>query len=432
MPLDPWPAPTAAGPIDADVSLPGSKSITNRALVLGALADAPSTIERPLRSRDTMLMVAALRSLGVVVEEQEARWLVRPPASPRGGTPVDVGNAGTVMRFVPPVAALADGDVTLDGDPRARQRPLGPLLDGLRVLGARIDDGDRGGLPITVRGRGGIAGGAVIIDASGSSQLVSGLLLSAPRFAKGVEVRHAGPPVPSAPHIEMTVAMLRTAGAHVDAAGDSWRVEPGPLSPGTTVIEPDLSNAAPFAAGALATGGRVRIAGWPRRSIQPGGVLPELLERMGGHCELTDDGLTVRGGGTIAGIDADLRDAPELTMTIAALAVLADSPSRLRGVAHIRHQETDRLAALCRELGRLGGDITELDDGLEIRPGPLSGGVFSTYDDHRIATAAAVVGLVVPGVLVENVATTGKTLPDFPARWQRMLTSAGRGEAGSA
>lgn len=420
-----WPAPTAADPVDATVTLPGSKSIMNRALILAALADAPTVLRRPLRSRDSLLMVAAMRALGARIDTEGDAWQVR-PGPLRGGASVDVGNSGTVMRFVPPVAALADGPVELDGDPRARQRPIGPLINALRDLGVLIDDaaGQPGALPMTVTGRGALTGGTVTMDASGSSQLVSGLLLAAPRYDKGIEVRHVGAPVPSAPHLRMTVAMLRAAGAQVDDdTPDVWRVAPGPPHGGELAIEPDLSNAAPFCAAALVTGGRVTIVGWPRATTQPGGELPALLTAMGARCTLDGDGLTVRGGQAIRGIQADLRDAPELTMTLAALATLADGPSRLTGVAHIRHQETDRLAALATEIGRLGGDVTELPDGLEIRPRPLRGAALASYDDHRMATAGAVLGLTVPGVTVHDIATTGKTMPDFPGLWHAMLSA---------
>ncbi|KWW99373.1 3-phosphoshikimate 1-carboxyvinyltransferase [Carbonactinospora thermoautotrophica] len=406
------------------VEVPGSKSVTNRALVLAALADAPSYLRRPLHSRDTLLMANGLRAMGVVIEEQSSGahpdWYVI-PAALRGDARVDVGNAGTVMRFLPPVATLAEGPVHFDGDPRSRQRPLGPLIEALRALGARVDD-TAGALPLTVHGTGSLTGGTVTLDASSSSQLVSGLLLSGPRFNLGVEVRHDGPPLPSLPHIAMTVQMLRQAGAQVDDVTENlWRVSPGALLGQDLVIEPDLSNAAPFLAAALVTGGRVTIRDWPERTAQPGDALRDLFGRMGGECELREDGLTLRGTGQVHGIDADLHDVGELTPVVAAVAALADSPSRLRGIAHLRRHETDRLAALAKEINGLGGDVTDTGDGLVIRPKPLHGGVFATYDDHRLVMAAAVIGLVVPGVEIENVTTVGKTLPEFPELWTRML-----------
>jgi 3-phosphoshikimate 1-carboxyvinyltransferase len=336
-----------------------------------------------------------------------------------------VGLAGTVMRFLPSVAGLADGPVTFDGDPRARLRPLAPLLNALRALGVRIDAAPGGGLPVTVHGMGRVTGGEVTIDASASSQLVSGLLLAGPDFDHGVVVRHVGPPVPSAPHLRMTVQMLRAAGAGVDdATPNVWAVAPGKLKGRGWDIEPDLSGAAPFLAAAVVTGGAVTVLGWPRSTTQPGDRLRELLRVMGGAPTLSPEGLTMRGTGAIHGLDADLSAIGELTPVLAALATLADSPSRLRGIGHIRTHETDRLAALARELNRLGADVTEQPDGLEIHPRPLVGTAFETYDDHRMAHAAAVIGLAVPDIELTDVACTSKTLPQFPALWSAMVSGA--------
>ncbi|AEW96438.1 3-phosphoshikimate 1-carboxyvinyltransferase [Streptantibioticus cattleyicolor NRRL 8057 = DSM 46488] len=414
--------------------MPGSKSVTNRALVLAALASEPGWLRRPLRSRDTLLMADALRALGVGIEEQVGSgggevWRVI-PAGLHGPARVDVGNAGTVMRFLPPVAALADGPVRFDGDPRSHERPLHGVIDALRALGARIDDDGRGALPMTVHGSGSLAGGRVRIDASSSSQFVSALLLSAPRFNKGLELRHVGGALPSLPHIRMTVDMLRAAGAKVDSPGaggepDVWRVAPSALLGQDLTVEPDLSNAAPFLAAALVTGGTVTVRDWPSRTTQPGDALREIFTLMGGSCERDERGLTFTGSGRIKGIDVDLREVGELTPVIAAVAALAGSASELRGVAHLRLHETDRLAALAAEINGLGGDVTETEDGLRIRPRPLRGGVFHTYEDHRLATAAAVIGLAVKGVEVENVATTAKTLPEFPELWTAMLDGTG-------
>ncbi|WP_416968403.1 3-phosphoshikimate 1-carboxyvinyltransferase [Streptomyces sp. 4F14] len=426
-----WPAPTASGAVDATVHVPGSKSVTNRALVLAALASEPGWLRRPLRSRDTLLMAGALRAMGVGIEEGVGpdgtgeAWRVL-PTDLHGPATVDVGNAGTVMRFLPPVATLANGPIRFDGDPRSYERPLHGVIDALRALGARVDDDGRGALPLTVHGGGALDGGPVAIDASSSSQFVSALLLSGPRFNQGVEVRHTGATLPSLPHIRMTVDMLRAAGAQVDtpeAGGERnvWRVTPGALLGRDLTIEPDLSNAQPFLAAALVTGGRVTVPDWPRRTTQPGDALREIFTAMGGSCELTDEGLTFTGTGKIHGIDVDLGEVGELTPGIAAVAALADSPSTLRGVAHLRLHETDRLAALTKEINELGGDVTETADGLHIRPRPLHGGTFHTYDDHRMATAGAIIGLAVKGVEIENVATTAKTLPDFPEMWTGML-----------
>ncbi|MEQ4725124.1 3-phosphoshikimate 1-carboxyvinyltransferase [Nonomuraea sp. B19D2] len=425
MPAPHWPAPTATAPVTATVSLPGSKSVTNRALVLAALADGPGVVRRALRSRDADLMVSALRALGATLEaagESAAGvdWRVT-PGPIRGGASIDAGLAGTVMRFVPPMAALADGPVFFDGDPHARKRPMGPILDALRSLGARVDND---ALPFTISGP--PAGGEVTLDASGSSQFVSGLMLTAARFQKGITIRHVGPPVPSQPHIEMTVEMLRAVGVTVDdGERDVWRVEPGPIAARDMTVEPDLSNAAPFLAAALVTGGTVTIPAWPASTTQPGDALRGLLTAMGGAVTRSPDGsdlvVTGRPTGEITGLDTDLHEVGELTPTIAALAALATTPSRIRGVAHLRGHETDRLAALATEINRLGGDAEETEDGLIIRPRPLHGGTFHSYDDHRMATAGAVIGLRVPGVEVENIATTAKTLPEFVQMWAGML-----------
>jgi 3-phosphoshikimate 1-carboxyvinyltransferase len=338
---------------------------------------------------------------------------------------VDCGLAGTVMRFVPAVAALADGAVTFDGDPHARTRPMGAVLDALRALGVEVDDGGRRALPFTVRGRGTVRGGPVVIDASASSQFVSALLLAGARYDAGVDVRHEGGPVPSLPHIAMTVAALREHGVAVDDhEPDRWVVHPGPVRAVDVTIEPDLSNAAPFLAAGAVTGGRVTVPGWPAATTQAGDRMREILAAMGARVDLAGDGLTVAGGtgpGALRGVDLDLHDVGELTPAVAALAALAGSPSRLRGVAHIRGHETDRLSALAAELRGLGGDVTELADGLEIRPRALHGGVFHTYADHRMAHAAVIVGLAVPGVLVEDVATTSKTFPDFAGAWSALV-----------
>jgi 3-phosphoshikimate 1-carboxyvinyltransferase len=418
---DPWPAPRATGPVHATVALPGSKSLTNRALVLAALSDAPSVVRRALRSRDTELMARALTSLGAAVDTAGDDWHVT-PGRLAGPAEVDCGLAGTVMRFVPPVAALADGPVVFDGDPHARTRPMGEVLAALRGLGVSIDDDGRGALPFTVQGSGHVRGGIVTIDASASSQFISALLLAGARYDEGVDVRHDGKPVPSLPHIEMTVDQLRLHGVEVDASdADRWRVLPGTVRAVDVAIEPDLSNAAPFLAAALVTGGEVTVRDWPRATTQAGDALRDILTLMGAEVARTDAGLTVRGTGGVRGVDLDLHDIGELTPAVAALCVLADSPSHLRGIAHIRGHETDRISALAREFNRLGGDVSETEDGLEIRPAPLHGGVFGTYADHRIAHAGVILGLAVDDVQVEDVATTAKTFPGFADAWARLL-----------
>ncbi|WGL51312.1 3-phosphoshikimate 1-carboxyvinyltransferase [Nocardioides sp. BP30] len=422
---DPWPAPRAHTPVTAAVSLPGSKSLTNRALLLAAIADGPSVVSRALRSRDTLLMAAALASLGARVDTDGADWAVTPAAFTADAT-IDCGLAGTVMRFVPPIAALSTGTVAFDGDAHMRQRPVGEVLTALRTLGVDVS-GD--GLPFTLHGTGAVAGGTVVIDASASSQFVSALLLAGARYERGLDVRHAGAPVPSLPHIEMTVEMLREHGVVVDAPSDPggepdrWTVSPGPVKAVDRAIEPDLSNAAPFLALAAVSGGRVVIRDWPRVTTQPGDELRAILTAMGCTVEYVEDGLAVAGPGTgrLQGLEKDLHDVGELTPAIAALCALASTPSHLTGIGHIRGHETDRLAALARELGALGADVTEEPDGLLIRPATLHGGVFHTYADHRMAHAGVIIGAAVDGVLVENVATTSKTFTDFAPFWAALF-----------
>ena len=419
-----WPAPRPRGPVDRVVSLPGSKSLTNRALVLAAVADGPSVVRRPLRSRDTLLMAAALSALGTGLRDEDGDWVVTPGGWTRDAE-VDCGLAGTVMRFVPPVAAITAGTVRFDGDPRMRLRPVGQMLAALGALGVRIDDDGRGALPFAVVGTGSVPGGTVTIDASASSQFVSALLLAGARYEHGVDVRHVGKPVPSLPHIEMTVQMLRRHGVEVDDSdANRWAVAPGPVRAVDHDIEPDLSNAAPFLALGAATGGRVTVRDWPLETTQPGDELRAILTRMGCEVALEGGDLTVAGPERLAGVDLDLHDVGELTPAVAALCALADSPSHLRGVAHIRGHETDRLTALAAELGRLGADVTEREDGLSIRPAPLHGGTFHTYADHRMAHAGVILGLAVDGVLVEDIATTSKTFPDFATAWTRAVHGA--------
>ena len=416
-----WPAPRATGPVDAVVALPGSKSLTNRALLLAALADGPSVVRGALRSRDTLLMATALTGLGSDVDTSGDDWEVTPGRFDRDAT-VDCGLAGTVMRFVPPAAGLSTGTVAFDGDPHMRARPVGEVLAALRTLGVSVEDGDRGALPFQIHGTGSVRGGPVVVDASASSQFVSALLLAGARYDLGVDLRHEGPPVPSLPHIDMTVAMLREHGVDVDdTEADRWRVAPGVVKPVDHVIEPDLSNAAPFLALAAVTGGRVVVRDWPASTTQAGDALRAMLGQLGCAVTLDASGLTVEGPPRLEGIDVDLHDHGELTPAVAALCALASGPSHLRGVAHIRGHETDRLAALAAELRGLGAEVTEHEDGLSLRPATLHGGLFRTYADHRMAHAAVIVGAAVDGVLVEDVETTSKTFPDFAGFWSGLF-----------
>ena len=419
-PVDPvWTTPHRSTPVDAVVTLPGSKSITARALILAALADGPSRLVRPLRARDTDLMAAGLRALGVGITEDGDDWIVT-PAPLRGPAEIDAGLAGTVLRFLPPVAALATGPVRVDGDPRLRDRPNAGLIDGLRQLGVEVDDSGRGKAPFTVYGTGRVRGGAVEVDASESSQVVSGLLLAAARFDDGIDLTLTGG-MPSMPHVEMTVTTLREHGVDVTSGGHAWRVAPGPVRARDVVIEPDLSNAAPFLAAALVTGGRVTVRDWPEVTTQPGAQLDRILSTMGAEVERTPAGLQVTGTGTIRPLVADLGEVGELTPVLAALCALADGRSRLTGVAHLRGHETDRLQALDEVLTAVGTRVEQLPDGLVIEPGPRRPALLDSYADHRMVHAAAVLGLAIEGVQAGDPGAVAKTLPDFVERWNGLL-----------
>lgn len=422
----PWPAPTAPGPLSARLSLPGSKSLTNRELVLSAIASGPSTLRAPLHSRDTALMIQALRALGTSIEELSGDNAYGPdllitPAELSGGTSIDCGLAGTVMRFLPPVAALALGPVAFDGDTAARNRPMRTTIDSLRALGVDVSDDGRGKLPFSLYGTGSVDGGEIEVDASASSQFVSGLLLAGARFTNGLILRHTGEALPSLAHIEMTIATLARRGVVVENPEPGvWVVPAGPIAGIDVAIEPDLSNAGPFLGAALVAGGSVTVTGWPKETTQVGAEMASILRDMGGEVVFVETGdglgdLTVTGTGSLRGIRLD--NASELAPTIAALAALADSETVLSGIGHLRGHETDRLAALATEINALGGDVTETEDGLIIRPRALHGGLWHSYEDHRIATAGAIIGLAVPGVEIDDIATTAKTLPQFPELW---------------
>ncbi len=420
-----WRAPyRGTAPISAKLTIPGSKSVTNRALILAAIADSPSRIRRPLHSRDTELMIKGLQALGIKIEiaksdQPDAGDIKITPAPLFGPARIDVGNAGTVMRFLLPIAALANGLIYFDGDPRSHERPIAPLVKALEDLGATIDHQGRYSLPLTINGTGKLSGNQVNVDPSKSSQFLSALMLAAPRLENGLSIRNIGSALPSLPHIEMTIAMLRQFGAVVEVT-DHWKIS-GTLTGQDLVIEPDLSNAAPFMAAPMICGGTVVIKDWPKKTTQPGDRLREIFSKMGAKIEFVSDGLSISGSGSISGIDIDLSNEGELTPVIAAVAALANSPSKLRGIGHLRLHETDRLAALNNELSNLGSKVVEGEDFLEIYPAHLHGGTFRTYEDHRLATAGAVIGLAVDGVEVENIETTRKTLPDFVGLWQELL-----------
>ena len=424
-----WSAPRAASPLDATVSVPGSKSLTGRELVLSALADGESLLTAPLHSQDSVRMIGALRALGVKIERRPGSSAFGDDLLVHGGsafaTPaeIDCGQAGTVMRFVAPLAGLADGTVHFTADASALHRPMGELIQALRDLGIDIDDEGRWGLPFTAHGHGRVRGGELRIDASRSSQFVSGLLLAAARFDVGLHLIHTGERLPSIPHIDMTLDTLARRGVHVErpAVGE-WIVQAGPIRAREVAIEPDLSNAAPFLAAAFIAGGSVAVTGWPSSSTQPGALLPELFEALGARVSRRAGSLHVTANGRPRGVDLDLEAAGELAPTFVGLAALADSPSTITGIGHLRGHETDRLRALVDNLEALGGHAEELPDGLRITPQPLHGGVWRSFHDHRMATTGALIGLAVDGVVIDDIGATAKTLPEFAELWTRMLS----------
>ena len=425
----PWLAPQAQAALSATVSLPGSKSLTNRELVLSALASEPTLLTAPLASRDSALMIDALRLLGTEINQLENGDLQVIPGSFSRPATIDCGLAGTVMRFVPPISVLANGDIRFDGDLAARRRPMHTTIESLRALGVAVDDEGAGALPFTVHGTGSVPGGELTIDASASSQFVSGILLAASRYEQGITLHHDGQHLPSMPHIEMTLDCLAKRGVAVSSSNldgvnglPTWTVAPGPIAGGTVAIEPDLSNAGPFLAAAMVAGGSVTITGWPDSTTQVGDEFDGILQQMGARISRSGEGLTITSNGEIHGIDIDLSIGGELTPVIAALAALADSPTVIRGVAHLRGHETDRVAALAAEINRIGGIARETPDGLEIDPSDnLHGALWQTYEDHRMATAGAIIGLRVPGIEIEDIKTTAKTMPDFDQLWLKML-----------
>ncbi|KAB1643552.1 3-phosphoshikimate 1-carboxyvinyltransferase [Gulosibacter chungangensis] len=433
----PWPAPTATEALDVEVEIPGSKSITNRELVLAALAEEPTTLRHPLHARDTQLMSEAVHQLGAQISEVEEgagrygpNLQITPAAELEGGVSIDCGLSGNVMRFVPPMAALALGPVTFDGDKAAHKRPMSGTIEALRGLGLDVNDDNRGRLPFSMYGTGEVEGGELEIDASSSSQFVSGLLLAAPRFKKGLTLKHVGDAVPSLPHIEMTLESLRNRGVDAHSIDErTWRVEPGPISGIDLTIEPDLSNAAPFLLATVVAGGEVRIPNWPLETTQVGDLLREILPQFGAEVTLSADGLLTcrveRGivqGGSFEGVTMDFSDAGgELVPNIAAVCAFASSESKLTSIGHLRGHETDRVTALATELTAIGAEVDELDEALVIRPGELHGAEWKCYEDHRMATSGALVGLAVEGITLDDVKSTSKTLPQFVELWEGML-----------
>lgn len=439
MTASPWRAPVADSPVDATVAIPGSKSITARALYLAAVAEAPSLVTGALDARDTRLFADALEVMGARIEDAGDGALRVTPMSlpPRGGR-IECGLAGTVMRFLPPLAALSAEETLFDGDKQVYARPLGPLLDALVRMGASVTyHGERGHLPFSIRGPLRTPLGAQAwVDASSSSQFLSALLLVSPLVGDPLFVSAPGP-VPSMPHVEMTLASLAGAGIDLEVVDEAqadlstWHVFPSRPRGGEIVVEPDLSNAGPFLAAAMITGGRVRIPAWPGATTQAGDAWRALLGHMGATITLDEEGLilTGPGAGNYPGIKATMAEVGELTPTLAAICAYASTPSHLSGIAHLRGHETDRLAALVAEINRAGGQAEETEDGLVITPRPLHAAQIRSYADHRMATFGAILGLITPGIAVDDIACTSKTLPGFAAMWDSLLSADGTGNA---
>jgi 3-phosphoshikimate 1-carboxyvinyltransferase len=428
----------AEGPLSHSLSLPGSKSLTNRELVLASIATGPSTLHAPLHARDTSLMIAALRALGADVSEVPGSAEFGPdlaivPLAPTESADttdivVNCGLAGTVMRFVPPLALLQRRPVRFVGDSQAETRPMGPIIDALRQLGHSVDDDHRGTLPFTVTPQPAATTTRprVRIDASASSQFVSGLLLVAPRFPAGLTIEHTGTTLPSLPHIEMTIDVLANRGVRVDRPSPHvFDVAPQDITARPVVIEPDLSNAAPFMAAVLVAGGSVTVLGWPDKTTQVGRLVPELLENFGVTVTRTATTVTVSApgvaAGSLPGVTLDLHEAGELAPTLISVSVFSDSPSTFSGISHLRGHETDRIAALVTNIRDIGGLAEETSDGIIVTPAPLRGGVWRAWGDHRMATSGALVGLGVDGITVDDMGQTSKTLPEFVALWNHML-----------
>lgn len=403
-------------PPDVDVVLPGSKSITNRALVAASLATGRSVITNALDAEDTRAMIDCCRGLGAVIDgEPGAGALIVDGTGGEvdaAGATLWVRQSGTTARFLLPLAARSLGGATVDGDGQIRARPQGDLLAALESLGARIEDADDGRLPVRF-GPATLRGGTVRIPASASSQFVSGLLLCAPTLPVGLEIELTGDIV-SAPYLEMTVAVMRRFGARVET--DSHRrylVEPGGYRATELAVEPDASTASYFFAAAAACGGRVGVVGLGADSIQGDTAFVDVLEGMGATVARGADRIEVRGPETLTGIEVSMRDCSDTAPTLAAIAPLAEGTVRVREIGFIRAKESDRIAAVVAELGRLGVEATDDGDGFTVVPGTPHGGVVETYDDHRIAMAFTVLGLAVPGVRIADPECVTKTFPAF-------------------
>jgi 3-phosphoshikimate 1-carboxyvinyltransferase len=405
------------GPLKASIRPPGSKSVTNRALVCAALAEGESVLTGALRSEDTQVMIEALRRLGLDVEQDPGSGTIRLAGCggriPSRHAKIFVGNSGTTMRFLTAVLTLGRGTFRLDGTPRMRQRPIGDLLDALGQLGARATSEAGTDCPPVVVRAAGLPGGRATVAGDISSQFLSGLLMVAPLAREPVELSVRGPLV-SRPYVEMTLAVMSAFGVSVEVEQPSrYRVGGGQKYHGRQYeIEPDASAASYFFAAAAITGGEVTVEGLSRGSIQGDVAFCDCLKQMGCRVRYAPGSITVSGR-PLHGIEVDMNAISDTVQTLAAVALFADGPTSIRGVAHIRHKETDRIHALATELRKLGAAVEQYQDGLRITPGPLHGAAIDTYDDHRMAMSLALVGLMVPGVVIRDPGCTAKTYPAF-------------------
>lgn len=415
----------ARGPVSSTVRVPGSRSITNRALVLGALADGRTLIEGALWSDDTLLMAGGLRALGVAVEEdaRSERFVVLGQGGriPAAEATIDAGNAGTVARFLTAVAALGRGRYAIDGTPRMRERPIQDLVIALRALGVEVT-APSGCPPVVVHARG-FPGGRTAVRGAVSSQFLSALLMVAPLAASSVEIAVEGEVV-AAPYVDLTIGLMEAFGVTVERDGYRWfRLSPQRYHPRAFPVEPDASSASYFFAAAAVTGGRVTVPGLGRDSLQGDLRFLDVLQAMGCEVRWTEAGVEVRGPKRLRGVDVDLNPMSDMTMTLAAIAPFAEGAVGIRNVAHIRRQESDRLSAVAAELRRLGQEVREREDGLEIIPRPVRPAVVQTYGDHRIAMAFAVAGLRTEGIAIADPASVSKTFPDFFDRLDALTSS---------
>ena len=426
---------TPSGPLSAVIRPPGSKSITNRALVCAALAEGTSVLSGALDSEDTRVMIAALQTLGLSIAARGGGETIEVAGCggriPARGAELFVGNSGTTIRFLTAMVSLGHGRFRLDGVERMRNRPIADLLAALNQLGANARSERSNGCPPVVVESAGLRGGRATVHGDISSQFLSGLLMAAPYAEQGVEIAVEGPLV-SQPYVAMTLGVMKSFGVEIDAPRlDRFEIPPGKHYRGCRYsIEPDASAASYFWGAAAVAGGSVKVLGLTRGALQGDVAFCECLARMGCQVDYATDGIAVTGG-ELVGIDVDMNTISDTVQTLAAVALFAKGPTTIRGVAHIRHKETDRIGDLVRELRRLGAEVDELADGLRITPAPLHGAEIETYNDHRMAMSLALVGLRVPNVLINNPACTEKTYPRFFEHLARVSGRVAGGGAGT-